>query len=206
MDFFVPSRQAEFLLVEKKSRFIAQIWKVETEEEAKSLIEACRKQYHDASHHCYCYVIDQFLQRYSDDGEPQGTAGQPMLQVFVQEQIQQVCCVVTRYFGGTELGKGGLARAYSHSAKGALEVSGRSRYVELSEVEVICPYPLWNTVEKLIGDSGAKQVSADFAVDVRVLLQVVDATGFLALLTEETSGQVLAEVTGTVLDLVPVED
>lgn len=204
-DFLVPASYGSFLLEEKKSRFIAEIWQVHSEEEAKAHLASRRKEYHDASHHCWCYIIDPFLLRYSDDGEPQGTAGQPMLQVFQQENIQQVCCVVTRYFGGTELGKGGLARAYGQSAKGALLAVGLCRYETLTELELICPYPLWNTVEKALVDCGAKLVSTEFGLDISVRLQVLDNESCLALLTEQTAGQVLAEIVGQVEELVPVE-
>ncbi len=106
-------------IVEKKSRFIATVRLVETEEEAQAFIEAMRKKYWNATHNCFAYVIGEHreLVRCSDDGEPQGTAGRPMLDVLLGEEIYNVAVVVTRYFGGTLLGTGGLVRAYSQAVQ-----------------------------------------------------------------------------------------
>ena len=111
--------------MEKRSRFIGQVWRVETEEEARERVEQVRKKYHDARHHCWCYLLREGgVLRYSDDGEPQGTAGQPMLNVFQKEGVANAVCVVTRYFGGILLGTGGLTRAYGSTAKLALDGAG----------------------------------------------------------------------------------
>ena len=110
--------------MEKRSRFIGQLWRVETEEEARAHIEEVRKKYHDARHHCFCYVLREGnILRYGDDGEPQGTAGQPMLNVFLKEEVTNAVCVVTRYFGGTLLGTGGLVRAYSAAVQEGLKTA-----------------------------------------------------------------------------------
>ena len=102
--YLVPCGYGEAEFVEKRSRFIGQLWRVETEEEARAHIEEVRKQYHDARHHCFCYVLREGnILRYGDDGEPQGTAGQPMLNVFLKEEVTNAVCVVTRYFG--EIGR-----------------------------------------------------------------------------------------------------
>lgn len=122
--FRVPYEPAESEFAEKRSRFIGHIWPVETEEEAQAHIKAMKSQYYDARHNCWCYLIGDNIVRYSDDGEPQGTAGQPMLKVFQRENVTNVCCVVTRYFGGILLGAGGLTRAYSRSAKETLSAAG----------------------------------------------------------------------------------
>lgn len=110
-------------ITEKKSRFIADVQPVASEEEALSFIESVRKKYWDARHHCYAYVIGerQELARFSDDGEPGGTAGKPMLDVILGEDIHNAAVVVTRYFGGTLLGTGGLVRAYSGAVKAGLK-------------------------------------------------------------------------------------
>lgn len=112
-------------IVEKKSRFIASVFSVNSEEEAIALIEQTRKKYWDARHNCHAYVIgvDGSRQRCSDDGEPSGTAGRPMLEVLLGEDIHNVLVVVTRYFGGTLLGTGGLVRAYSSAVKAGLAAS-----------------------------------------------------------------------------------
>ena len=107
-DYFIPGAAAQSEFTEKKSRFISHLWPVASEEEARARIEEMRKTYYDARHNCWCYLLREGgVLRYSDDGEPQGTAGQPMLNVFQRRAISNVCCVVTRYFGGVLLGAGG---------------------------------------------------------------------------------------------------
>lgn len=110
---------------EKKSRFIANVAPVETEEEALSFIESMRKKYWDARHNCYAYVIGEKAQlmRFSDDGEPSGTAGKPILEVLLGAEVRNVVVVVTRYFGGTLLGTGGLVRAYTQATQAGLNAS-----------------------------------------------------------------------------------
>ena len=105
-EYRVPFEDGESEFTEKRSRFISHIWRVETEAQARERIEQMRKQYYDARHNCWCYLLREGPVRYSDDGEPQGTAGQPMLNVFQREEVTNVCCVVTRYFGGILLGAG----------------------------------------------------------------------------------------------------
>ena len=105
LEYFVPTADAQSELVEKRSRFIGQLFCVDSEEEARARIEQVKKKHYDARHNCWCYRLrDSGTERYSDDGEPQGTAGQPMLNVFQREDVWNVCCVVTRYFGGVLLG------------------------------------------------------------------------------------------------------
>ena len=97
---YVPYQEAESEFVEKRSRFIGHVWPVDSEDQAQELIRRVRKQHYDARHNCWCYLLGGSVVRYSDDGEPQGTAGQPMLAVFQREHVTNVLCVVTRYFGG----------------------------------------------------------------------------------------------------------
>ena len=112
-DYFVPfSDYAEDSFVEKRSKFTGRLWRVETAEEAVAKIKEMRETYWDATHNCYAYILREGnIMRYSDDGEPQGTAGMPMLEVLRHEGLVNVCCVVPRYFGGILLGTGGLVRA-----------------------------------------------------------------------------------------------
>ena len=117
---YVPYQEAESEFVEKRSRFIGHVWPVDSEGQAQELLRRVRKQHYDARHNCWCYLLGGSVVRYSDDGEPQGTAGQPMLAVFQREHVTNLLCVVTRYFGGILLGAGGLTRAYSKSARDAL--------------------------------------------------------------------------------------
>ena len=109
-DFRVPFGPSETEFTEKRSRFIGHLLPVETEEQAREFIAQMKKKYYDARHNCWCYLIGGDTMRYGDDGEPQGTAGQPMLNVFQRENVTNVVCVVTRYFGGILLGAGGLTR------------------------------------------------------------------------------------------------
>ena len=110
--FRMPAGPGESELTEKRSRFLGHLIPVESEEEAKEFVSQVKKQYHDARHNCWCYRIYNGPERFSDDGEPQGSAGMPMLEVFRREEVFNFCCVVTRYFGGVLLGTGGLSRAY----------------------------------------------------------------------------------------------
>ena len=113
-EYYIPTQAAESEFVEKRSRFIGYIKPVETEAEARAFVEEIKKRHYDARHNCWCYLLREGgVVRYSDDGEPQGTAGQPMLGVFEKEGITNLVCVVTRYFGGILLGTGGLLRAYT---------------------------------------------------------------------------------------------
>ena len=123
-EYFVPAGSGEAEFVEKRSSFLGHVRFVETEDAAREFINEMKKKHYDARHNCWCYIIRGGAVRYSDDGEPQGTAGLPMLEVFKREGVENVVCVVTRYFGGVLLGTGGLLRAYTKSAKDALDAAG----------------------------------------------------------------------------------
>ena len=191
--YLVPRGYGQAELVEKRSRFIGQVWRVETEEEARARIEEVRRRYHDARHHCFCYVLREGgVLRYGDDGEPQGTAGQPMLNVFLKEEVTNAVCVVTRYFGGVLLGAGGLTRAYGGTAKLALDAAGISRMRLWSVLMVPCPYPLYERMRQLVERSGGVVENADFGADVvlTVLLPAEDVEAFRAAVTELSAGTV----------------
>ena len=125
-------------LVISKSRFICSLKKVKTEEEAQEFIRAVKKEFWDATHNCSAYVIDEQHQRSSDDGEPSGTAGMPMLGVLRKQELQQVAAVVTRYFGGIKLGAGGLVRAYAGSVSQAVEEAGLAKKVRMGLYSFSC--------------------------------------------------------------------
>lgn len=129
-------------IVEKKSRFIAHVYPISSEEDALQHIERIKKEYWDARHNCFAYVIgpNQELQRFSDDGEPSGTAGKPILEVLLGEDIHNVLVIVTRYFGGTLLGTGGLVRAYSSATKIGLEACVITERCEGKKVSVKTDY------------------------------------------------------------------
>ena len=122
--YLTPAGEGSSEYAEKKSRFLGRVFAVSSEDEARALLEAVKREHYDARHNCWCYILRGGAKRYSDDGEPQGTAGQPMLNVFEREGIENVLCVVTRYFGGILLGTGGLVRGYTAAAQDALLDAG----------------------------------------------------------------------------------
>ena len=191
--YIVPFGEAETEMIEKRSRFIGHVWPVESEEQARALIEATKKKYHDARHNCWCYIIREGnILRYSDDGEPQGTAGQPMLNVFQREEVTNVCCVVTRYFGGILLGAGGLTRAYGGTAKLALNEAGISRMRLWASLAVACSYPLYERMRLMVEQCGGVVTDTDFGPDVvlTVTLPAEDVDDFCDKVTELSAGTI----------------
>ena len=165
-EYYIPTGESEASFVEKRSEFIGHVWRVESEAEARAKIEATKKKHYDARHNCWCYLLGQNVQRYSDDGEPQGTAGQPMLKVFERENVTNVCCVVTRYFGGILLGAGGLTRAYTQGAKDALTAAGIARMSLWTLWEVPCTYPLFERVKLEIAACGGVVRDVEYGADI----------------------------------------
>lgn len=198
-EYLVPSGPGECEYVEKRSRFIGHVFYVETETEARACIDAVRKKYYDARHNCWCYRLHmEGAERCSDDGEPQGTAGQPMLNVFQREGVENVCCVVTRYFGGILLGAGGLVRAYTQSAKEALDAAEISAVRRWKEVTVTCPYHLFERVRQEAEAGGGLVTETDYAesVTLHVLFPDEKVARFATQVAELTAGSVRPEETG----------
>ncbi|MGN0963756.1 MAG: YigZ family protein [Dysosmobacter sp.] len=196
--YIVPFETAESEFTEKRSRFISHIWRVETEEEARARIEEMKKKYYDARHNCWCYLLHDGPVRYSDDGEPQGTAGQPMLNVFQREEVTNVCCVVTRYFGGILLGAGGLTRAYAKGAKDALDAAGICRMSLWTEWEIPCTYPLFERMKLTVESCGGVVRDAEYGADI-VLHAAFPSGGaeqFASRLTELSAGQLAMTAAG----------
>lgn len=191
-EYYIPTGASETEFVEKRSRFIGRVWRVSSEEEARARIEETRKKHYDARHNCWCYVIRGGAVRYSDDGEPQGTAGQPMLGVFQKEKVENVCCVVTRYFGGILLGAGGLVRAYTQSAKDALDAAGISVVRRWAAFEVPCTYAQFETIRREVLSAGGIVENTDYGADVvlSVLLPEERAQAFLERITDVSAGTV----------------
>ena len=194
----VPFEDAESEFTEKRSRFISHIWKVETEEEALAHIKATKTRYYDARHNCWCYIVGQNTVRYSDDGEPQGTAGQPMLKVFERENVTNVCCVVTRYFGGILLGAGGLTRAYSRGAKDALTAAGVAVLGLWARLRVPCTYPIFEQVKLEIAAVGGTVDDVAYGADVELTVSVPaeQVESLQKRLTELSAGGITAEELG----------
>ena len=202
----VPFENGESEFTEKRSRFISHIWRVETEAEARARIEETKKRYYDARHNCWCYLIREGgVVRYSDDGEPQGTAGQPMLNVFQREGVVNVVCVVTRYFGGILLGAGGLVRAYTQSAKDALDASGISVVRRWVEILLPCSYAQYERVKLETESFGGVVAEADYGADIAltVLLPEERSEDYLAHMLDVTAGTVEGMVCGERFQDVP---
>ena len=189
-EYYIPTQSSETTFVEKRSEFIGHVWRVESEEEARAHIEEMKKRYYDARHNCWCYIIKDGPVRYSDDGEPQGTAGQPMLNVFQREDITNVCCVVTRYFGGILLGAGGLARAYTKGAKDALTAAGICRVSLWTLWDIPCTYPLFERMKLEVEACGGMVRSVDYGADVTIhaAFPTGGAETFAPRLTELSAG------------------
>ncbi|MDO4286234.1 MAG: YigZ family protein [Eubacteriales bacterium] len=165
--YLVPADYGEGRYEDRKSKFIGEIFPVETPEAAIEKINAVKVKYRDARHHCYAYIIREGnYMRYSDDGEPQGTAGMPILDVLRRENITNVCCVVTRYFGGVLLGTGGLVRAYTKSAQLGLEAAGINQMSSYSVLLITCPYSLLGVVQNILPEHDCMVEETDYAADV----------------------------------------
>ena len=204
-EYLIPTGHSETEFTEKRSRFIGRVWRVSSEEEARQHIEETKKRYHDARHNCWCYLIKDGPVRYSDDGEPQGTAGQPMLNVFQREGVTDVCCVVTRYFGGVLLGAGGLVRAYTQSAKDALDAAGISVVRRWVAMEVPCTYAQFETMRREVEAFGGVVEGTDYGADVvlSVLLPEERAADFSARVVEVSAGTAEALEDGERFQAVP---
>lgn len=191
-EYLVPSEYGEDEFIEKKSRFIGRIWPVETEEEALARIQEMKKKHYDATHNCWAYIIRDGAVRFSDDGEPGGTAGMPMLQVLQREELFNAVCVVTRYFGGILLGAGGLVRAYTKGAKIAVDAAGKSMKRVWTVLYVPCPYSFYERVRLEAEGFGGIVRKADFGaeVELELLFPEAETQAFLDRLTDMTAGAV----------------
>ena len=162
------AHESEIEIVIKKSRFIGYAFLVSSAEEANEKLAALRKRHWDASHHCSAYVLgaDQQLQKYSDDGEPQGTAGMPILQVLHHKDVTNTMVVVVRYFGGVLLGAGGLVRAYSEAAAKALDAAGLCQYVPVVRWGVAVDYAHWARLDRFLQSSDIQLEQTDYGAEV----------------------------------------
>lgn len=177
---------------EKRSVFIGQVKRVETEAEALEFIGKCRKKYYDARHNVYAYVISKGPSvRYSDDGEPQGTGGIPVLDVIKKNGVSDVCVVVTRYFGGILLGAGGLVRAYSNAAALAIKAAGTVTYERRLIYELNCPYSAYRKFVSEMPRAGVEVDSTEFGADVRIRFAVREreSENFLRIIAELSGGR-----------------
>lgn len=208
IEYYVPAGFGEAEIIEKKSRFIGRVWRVESDEEAQSKINEMREKHRDATHNVYAYIIREgSLMRYSDDGEPQGTSGLPVLGVFRNAGIYDVCCVVTRYFGGTLLGTGGLVRAYSNTASLALEKAGISIVRKCLRARIICPYGNYESILREIELTRGSVQDTEYGehIEITVLLPEDGRAVFDKRLRELSAGRISAEYLGEEFVAMPVE-
>ncbi len=192
-DFVLLTKGGEAELVEKKSRFIATVRPVESEEEAAAFIEEMKKKYYDARHNCSAYVLGSKAQltRSSDDGEPSGTAGRPMLEVLLGSGIRNVAAVVTRYFGGTLLGTGGLVRAYSGVLKEALEKCETTRQHFGVRFQIKADYNAVGKIQHILASRNIAAEDSVYAADVKmtVIAPVEEYDRLCTELVEATSAR-----------------
>lgn len=205
MSYKTVKNSSEFSITERKSEFIGYCAPVKTEEEAVAFVNSIKKKHSDARHNVYAYVLREgFKERFSDDGEPHGTAGMPVLDSIRKAGLTDTAVVVTRYFGGILLGTGGLVRAYTAAAVGVLGEAGVAEVGEYSLISVKSGYSEYQKIMPIISSVGAKMADSDFGSDVKLTLMVIksEAQGFIASLIEATNGRVSAEIVGEVTDFV----
>ncbi len=181
---------------EKHSRFIAVCFHCESEAQASEIIAAQKSKYWDARHNVYAYLLQDGTARFSDDGEPHGTAGMPMLEVIKGSGITNVLVVVTRYFGGILLGTGGLVRAYSTSTRDALGCAQKVLMCECCEYKIDCDYASFDRLTRLISDCSGMVQSTDFTdkVTVSVMFKKIDSQSFLDKLCETFASKLTANL------------
>ena len=199
--YLTPAASAEAELIEKRSRFLARVGPAATEAEAQTHIERARRQYPDANHHVYAYILRRDnIVRCSDDGEPSGTSGPPALAVFQRENIVDVCCVITRFFGGTLLGTGGLARAYAGAARLGLEAAGLMAMRRWAVLRLPCPYPLFERLKNLIAACDGLIESSEFGANIMIeaLVPQERSEEFLAKTRDLSAGAIEPKVSETV--------
>ena len=199
----LQAAQDEYIV--QKSRFLCDAAPCGSEEEALSFLQDKRVRYRDATHHCYAYIIGRNagIIRFSDDGEPSGTAGLPMMEVLKKRGVVNCCVVITRYFGGILLGAGGLVRAYSHSCAMAIEAAGVALMSETDRGIMSVPYPMWDKAQYWMNLLPVRVIETVFGTDVEVTLAVRtrDRESVETRLNEQTNRQ--AEILWIARDFEP---
>ena len=177
----------------EKSRFIANLCPAESVEQAAEFVAQCRKRYYDATHNCYAYVVDGKM-KYSDDGEPQGTAGMPILECIKNNGLDRVCVVVTRYFGGIKLGAGGLVRAYSGSCAEVLKSCRRIKMSDCTKLSLSVDYSLLSAVRRAVSPH-CREISVQYGDKVLLvfLFPTVSLNTITDIVTETTAGKAVFE-------------
>lgn len=191
-EYKTVEKEASDFFIEKKSKFIGYAKPVKTQEDALEFISKIKSKHWDATHNVYAYVLrENNIQRYSDDGEPSGTAGVPVLDVMLKESLVDVCVVATRYFGGTLLGAGGLVRAYSHTSKIALDAAGIITMAQCSVMSAEVDYSFYDRLNILLSDFSAVILNTSFSdkvcVEFSVKENIVDS--LIAKLIDVSNGK-----------------
>lgn len=196
----VREKYSKDSFIEKKSEFISYVARIETEDEAKEFISSIKKKHADATHNCYAYIIKGTeIARFSDDGEPQGTAGMPILEVIKREGLVGVCVVVTRYFGGILLGAGGLVRAYAKGAKLGIEKAGVAEFCQHLTFDFEVSYSDYEKVLRDLDKNGVLCSGTDFGENVLFHLSCIEANyeKFCIYAADLTGGKRSPVLTGT---------
>ncbi len=190
--YFVPANEASAKITVKGSKFISHIFPVESKEHAEKVYASVQNKYYDATHNCFAYRIDENTFRYSDDGEPSGTAGRPILQVLDGAELFEVLCVVTRYFGGTKLGTGGLIRAYSDAAKEALKTIKIKEKIRTEVLKLKSAFGMENRIFHLLDQMSGKLVDSVYGQDINLTVEIPrsNVEPFLKQLTEQSGGKI----------------
>ena len=195
--------RSRFEYEDRKSVFIGEAIPASSESEVLSFIDSVKKHYPDARHHVYAYILrDNAIMRFSDDGEPQGTAGMPILDIIRKKGLTDIAIVVTRYFGGTLLGTGGLVHAYSASAQGAIDEAQVITYDLYTEVSISVSYSDYQKLSVLFSEFEFRTEDTDYGADVEILGRVLSSNVdlFIHKLTEITSGRAKSEILGEKFD------
>lgn len=197
MEKFIIKEGGQGEIVEKKSRFIATVLPIDTEEEALQYIEKIKKKYWDARHNCFAFVIgsNNEIQRFSDDGEPQGTAGKPILETLLNENLHNTLIVVTRYFGGTLLGTGGLVRAYGQSSKEGIRNSVIQKVCEGTSFKLTVDYNSIGKIKHIMGQMGITDAQEEYGQNVvlSILMKKDEYNEFNTKVTDATGGKAVFE-------------
>lgn len=196
--YLTVKSEASYTFTEKKSRFIGYVKPCLTESDAVDFINSIKHKHSDARHNVYAYVLrENNKQRYSDDGEPQGTGGLPVLEVLTKKGLTDVCVVVTRYFGGILLGTGGLTRAYSQGCKGAVESAAIVEMTECICFDIECDYGFYNTLQSIFIKNNVQIESSQFEDNVKLSCYIKDCDflSFKNEIFEKFSGKIIPNTT-----------
>lgn len=192
-DYYTVSQESEQTIIIQKSRFIGRCFPIASEQDALLKLDEIRKQHWDATHNCYAYVIGTQTARYSDDGEPGGTAGLPMMEVLKARELRNLLVIVTRYFGGVLLGAGGLVRAYSKAASTAVDAAGVAHMIYSREVSFESDYALWGKIERKLRamDAHIEDIAYIENVCVKVLVPYGAEDNFISEIIEISDGKIM---------------